>query len=115
MKRWALAALVLVCSCSSFLKKEHIEGLKVYEEGQYVMKQDAGPEESSLRKGTTVRLIVQTGGDFLKVYAYSASVDFLKADRVLILFLLDDDFQDKVFDKRYFEERLYRLVEARKS
>ena len=58
---------------------------------------------------------MQTGGDFLKVYAYSASVDFLKADRVLILFLLDDDFQDKVFDKRYFEERLYRLVEARKS
>jgi len=33
---------------------------------------------------------------------------------VLILFLFDDDFKNKVFDKQYFEERLYQLVDAQK-
>lgn len=114
MKRWALAAFVLVCSCSSFVKEEHLAGLKAYETGRYVLKQDVGKADAPLRKGEVVNLIVETGGDFIKVYAYSASVDFLKADRVLVLFLFDDDFKDKVFDIQYFEERLYQLVDAQK-
>ncbi len=114
MKRWAVAALVLLCSCSSFIREEHAAGLKAYETGRYIMKQNAGREDAPLRKGEVVNLIVQAGGDFIKVYAYPASVDFLKAERVLILFLFDDDFKNKVFDKQYFEERLYQLVDAQK-
>jgi len=114
MKRWAGAALVLGGAGPSFIKEEHAAGLKAYETGRYIMKQHAGREDAPLRKGEVVNLIVQTGGDFIKVYAYPASVDFLKAERVLILFLFDDDFKNKVFDKQYFEERLYQLVDAQK-
>ena len=49
MKRWAVAALVLVCSCSSFIREERRQ--EGYEEGRYVMKQNAGREDAPLRKG----------------------------------------------------------------
>ncbi len=114
MKKWAVAALVFICSCSSFIKDEQIEGFKAYESAQYTMKQDAGREEAPLKKGEIVKLIIQTGGDFIKVYAYPVSVDYLKAERVLILFLFEDDFKDKAFDRQYFEERLNQLAEERK-
>ena len=115
MKKWAVAALVFLCSCSSFIKDEHIAGLKGYESARYVMKQNAGREDAPLRKGEVVSLIVMTGGDFIKVYAYPVAVDFLKAERVLILFLFDEDFKDKAFDKQDFEERLFQLVDVRRQ
>ena len=114
MKKWALVALVFICSCSTFIRDEHMTGLKKYESTRYVMKKDVGKEEAPLRKGEAVNLMILTGGDFVKVYAYAASTDYLKAERVLILFLFDEDFKDKAFDMRYFEERLYQIVDVLK-
>ncbi len=114
MKRWALVALLFISSCSTFIRDEHMAGLKKYESARYVMKKDAGREEAPLKKGEAVNLMILTGGDFIKVYAYPASVDYLKAERVLILFLFDEDFKDKAFDEQYFEERLYQIVDVLK-
>ncbi|HSV96974.1 MAG TPA: hypothetical protein VLM75_08580 [Spirochaetota bacterium] len=115
MKKWAVAALVFLCSCSSFIKDEHVAGLRGYESDRYVMKQNAGREEAPLKKGEVVNIIITTGSDFIKVHAHPVSIDFLKAERVLILFLFDDDFKDKAYDKQYFEERLFQLVDVQRK
>ncbi len=109
----ATAALVFLFSCGSFIKKTDIPQLKEYEKKEYTLKQDVSQAEVALKKGQRVRLHVITGDDMVKVYCFAADLDILKADRVLILYLFEDDFPKKELDLKFFEEKLFAIVETR--
>lgn len=75
-----------------------------------VMKKDVERDNIRLDKGQKVKLHLLTNDDSIRVYAYSADVDFLKSRRLLILQLFDDDFKDSRFDKKFFMEKLSEVV-----
>lgn len=102
-----LCALV---SCASFLRKGNAALVKDHEKRDYVLNQDVTQGEMTLKKGERVKLYIITGDDHIKVYCYSAGSEFLKANRVLILYLFEDDFTGNRFDVKAFEDRLFALV-----
>ncbi|MFW5770188.1 MAG: hypothetical protein ACOCX9_02020 [Spirochaetota bacterium] len=106
-----LIILALVLSCATFIEDEQAASLDTYQEGIYRMKQDVKVNELVLKKGEKVKLMVIVEEDAVKAYAYPADVSYLKADRVLILYMFDADFKEGVFDKKYFHTRLMEIVE----
>src|SRR6056297_1461026 len=108
-----LMILTLVLSCATFIEDEQAASLDKYQEGLYRMKQDVKVNDLVLKKGEKVKLMVVVEEDAVKAYAYPADVAYLKADRVLILYMFDADFEEGVFDNKYFHTRLMEMVEPR--
>ncbi len=106
-----LMILTLVLSCATFIEDEQAASLDKYQEGLYRMKQDVKVNDLVLKKGEKVKLMVVVEEDAVKAYAYPADVAYLKADRVLILYMFDADFEEGVFDNKYFHTRLMEMVE----
>ncbi len=109
----ALIALSVFVSCSSFIKKEELPLLREYEKGEYVMKQDVKHGEYTAVKGQAVKLLVVTGSEHLKIYVYPADKEVLKADRVLIIYLFEEDFPDSSFNVKTLEQKLSGVVEPK--
>jgi type II secretion system-associated lipoprotein len=109
----ALLVLSVFVSCSSFIKKEEIPLLREYEKGEYIMKQDVKHGEYTAVKGQTVKLLVVTASEHIKIYAYPADKEMLKADRVLIIYLFEEDFPGNKFNVKTLEEKLYGVVEQK--
>jgi len=108
-------ACSLVISCSSFIPDEDVERLKVYESEKdvyqdYILLEDVKKNEYALEKGAKVRIIIAAGDDSIKVYAYRADEDVLKAHRVLILHLFDTDFPDEIFSLDFFNKELAKVI-----
>lgn len=112
MRRGLSAALItlMLTSCATFIEEEEIDRLKEYEDKLYTIKDDVTVGKYSLHKGQQIKLLIKVGDDSIKVYGYSAAKGFLKADRVLILYLFDDNFKNSRYDKMIFEKKLYTLV-----
>lgn len=108
-----LAPAILLTACDVFLKRAELDTLKKKEGKVYTLRKDIEIDGRKLRKGEDVRLIVSSGGDWVKVHAYPARADALKADRFLLLYLFDDDFKGKKFDAQYFYERLNEVIGER--
>ena len=105
MKRSRIIFTVGLCallSCASFLRKVDAARIKHHEKRDYVLTQDVTQGEMTLKKGERVKLYIITGDDNIKVYCYSAQSEFLKANRVLILYLFEDDFNGNRFDVKTF-------------
>ncbi len=105
-----LLLVALVISCATFINDEQVRSLDRYEEGVYRMKQDVSVNNLNLKKGEKVKLMVIVEEDAVKVYAYNADVSYLQAERVLILYMFDADFNEGVFDREYFHDRLMEMV-----
>lgn|GEM_PF-673489 len=105
----ALIALMLT-SCATFIEEKEIDQLKKYEEKLYVVKDDVTVGKYSLQQGQQIKLLIKVGDSSIRVYGYSAEKGFLKADRVLILYLFDDSFKNSRYDRMIFEKKLYALV-----
>lgn len=94
-------------SCSSFIKDEQIERISVYERYTYELKSDLEVYgKAPLKKGTIVRLYLETSNDFVKVYVYPANESYLKSEHLLALYVFGDDFSDERFDETVFREML---------
>lgn len=102
-------------SCDKFIRDEEIGILKQYEEKEYRLKKDVSRDDDELKKGSRVKLLVRPGDESIKVYCYSAEKKFLKAERILILYVFREDFKDEIFDIAVFEEKLYETVEPLKK
>jgi type II secretion system-associated lipoprotein len=103
----------LSASCASFFKDDQLNALKKLEENVYVLKADAGEGSRLLRKGDRVKLFVATGKDFIKIYCYPADSDLLKAERTLIVYLFDEDFENKKIDVNRVHEELDKKAEKK--
>lgn len=107
------AGLLLFVSCDVFVNGAGVEALKAYEKKVYVMKKDIDLEGKKLKKGEQVRIVVTPGKEWVKVHAYPARENDLKADRLLILYLFDDAFDKKKFNMNFFNEQLNAVVADR--
>jgi len=109
--RYFLCGIItLFLSCSSLVKDSYLPTLSDMEKPVYVMKSDVKIDDRILAKGQRVRIIITADDDWIKVHGYSADVDALKAERVLILFLFEDDFKDEEFDMKHFRDKLSDIV-----
>ena len=101
-----LSMCLLVLSCSSFATKEDDAKLNALEQHTYVMLKDVNVEQKSLAKKQAVKIMIARRDDSVKVYAYAVSVDILKSERVLILYMFADDFPGEKFDFDVFSSKL---------
>ena len=115
MKKVSILALLclFMASCSSFITKEHDEQLKTLEAYQYTMRKDVTVEKRSIAKNKVVKLRTVYGEDYVKVYAYPVSVNTLKAEHVLLIYLFEEDFPDSKFNFDYVVQRLNEFVVRR--
>ncbi len=67
-----------------------------------------------LAKGEKVKLHLRTNDSSIKVYAYPSSVDFLKANRVLVLQMFSEDFKQHIYVKEVFDKKLNNYVRPEK-
>jgi type II secretion system-associated lipoprotein len=102
----------MITACDIFIKKAEIDVLKEKEKKIYILKKDIDIEGKKLKKGEPVRIVIVPGKEWIKVLAYPAKVNDLKAERLLILYLFDDNFQQKKFDMNAFDEQLNTVVGA---
>ncbi len=89
--------------------------LKVYETSgespvDYIMLKDVTVNDLTLASGTRVRIVIASGDDWVKVYAYRSEEDLLKSIRILVLLMFDDDFPEKQFDQAKFDEELAKVI-----
>ncbi len=109
-----MAVLFVCVSCDSFfIEKGGVEALKAYENKVYVLKKDIDVGGKKLKKGEDIRIVVSAGKGWVKVHAFPARENELKADRVLVLYLFDDDFQNNKFNIDFFNEQLSAVAAAR--
>lgn len=116
MKKWLIPVLIcfFAASCSSFMTTEQEESLKDLENYNYVMRKAVTVEKRSLAKNKAVKLEIIHGTDYVKVYAYSASVDILKAERLLLVYLFEEDFPNAKFDLDFVIRHLDEFVVRKK-
>jgi hypothetical protein len=90
--------------------KDQERSLREAETRTYVMLRDVTAGKKSLRKDEEVKIVIVSTDDSLKVYGYSAAVDRLKAERVLLLYIFSEEFQNEKFDLDFFFKRLHEVV-----
>lgn len=108
-----LACLHLLTACDVFIEKKNADALKEYEKKIYALKKDVDVEGRKLKKGDDVKIVVTVGKDWVKVHAFPARENDLKAERILILYLFDDDFDKKKFNAGVFNDQLLAVVTPR--
>jgi len=104
--------LFMITACDVFVHKADIDLLKEKEKKVYILKKDIDIEGKKLKKGDSVKIFITAGKEWVKVHAYPARANELKADRLLILYLFDDDFQQKHFNMNLFNEQFNAVVGA---
>jgi type II secretion system-associated lipoprotein len=104
--------LFMIMACDVFVNKADVDLLKEMEKKVYILKKDIDIEGKKLKKGDSVKIVITAGKEWVKVHAYPARANELKADRLLILYLFDDDFQQKHFNMNIFNEQLKAVVGA---
>lgn len=104
------ASLMFATACDVFVPAGELDALRARESKVYVLKNDLEVEGKKLAKGEDVRIRITTGSDWIKVRAYPAKADELKADYVLLLFVFDDEFKNNKYNVAYFNERLGALL-----
>ena len=110
--RFLLCVIIaLFLSCSTLVKDRYLPALSDMEKPVYVMKNDVKIDDRILRKGQRVRLIISSDDEWIKVHGYAVETDALKAERVLLLFLFEDDFKDEEFDMKHFQDKLSEIVQ----
>ena len=105
--------LLPLLACTSFITKPEEMLLMEREKNVYVLKKDIDLETRKLKKGDEVRIIIRTGRDWLKVYAYPAGIDKLKSQRYLLVYLFEDEFFNKQFNVEVFNEKFNAVVDLK--
>jgi len=78
------------------------------------IKKPIARDDYRLEKGQKVRLQLLLNDSSIKVYAYPSDVEFLKSNRLLVLYLFEDDFKDGRFNKKLFTDKLGETVSIEK-
>jgi type II secretion system-associated lipoprotein len=102
----------MIFSCSSFVNvEESAPKLKRYEKKIYSLLKDIKHGGViSLKKGKKVKILFSLTDSWVKVYAYPAAEDRLKAKQTLILYLFDDDFPDAEYSEKFVLKKLRSVI-----
>ncbi len=104
-----LSAVIIMSffvSCTTFMRDDQAEDIMKLDKASGIMQKAAARDEYRLEKGQKVKLHILLSDDNIKVYAYPAEIEFLKSNRLLLLYLFENDFKDGRFDKKIFMEKL---------
>ncbi|HPS56934.1 MAG TPA: hypothetical protein PK514_02410 [Spirochaetota bacterium] len=112
---FAVTQGLIITACSTFIPDEDADKLKMYESvngsyQEYILLEDVDRNDLVLEKGERVKIIIVTGDEWVKVYAYRANDDLLKSVRFLILQMFTDDFPDNKFNREKFDLELGKIV-----
>jgi type II secretion system-associated lipoprotein len=118
LKRYLRVVLIIgilfVSACSSFIKDADVDRItSKYQEGEYVLIEDLTRNDVTLPKNSAVKLLVETSGDWVKIYAYDSKEELLKSTRVLLLYFFDSDFPNEKFDQEFFDSEVNKMVRPR--
>lgn len=105
--------IFFITSCATFIKNDDKLTLTELEGKSYTLEKDVEyttNQNKSLKKGDKIKLYIITGDNYIKVYGYPADVSFVKAERSLLLYLFEEDFENNIFNISVFEEKLYHIV-----
>jgi type II secretion system-associated lipoprotein len=114
LRLFCAIGLLAISACSSFIKDEDVNRITLkYQEGEYVLLEELKRNDVSLPKNTSVKLLVETSSDWIKIYAYDSSEELLKSTRLLLLYFFDSDFPNEKFNQEYLDSELIKLVRPR--
>ena len=102
-----------IISCATFITDDQSNAIKNLEKNIYVLKEDAGEGNKLIKKAENIKLYVSTGKNFIKIYCYPANTDLLKAEKTLIVYMFDEDFENKKFNFSILQEELNKKVEKK--
>ena len=106
-----LAGALFSAGCSSFVPEEDSERISLkYQAGEYVLLDDINRNNVIFSKGSIVKLLVVTGDDWVKIYAYNSNEELLSSARFLLLYLFEDDFPDEKFSQEFLDAELLKIV-----
>ncbi len=101
---------ILICflfaSCSSFYSRDDEVWLSELEKDTRVMVKDVTVEKRHLSVKQKVRLKAVHNQDCIRIYAFPAETDPLKADMVLLVYMFTDDFPEDSFSRETVEEKI---------
>lgn len=105
----------LFLGCSSFVKENEHEVLRSYEKSnggdvRYTLLKNIEINKVKVKKGTSVKVILIADEDWIKVYVYKSGEDILKSKRFLVLYLFEDDFPKKKFDRKFFRSKFNEVL-----
>ncbi len=111
-----LAGVLFSAGCSSFVPEEDSERISLkYQAGEFVLLEDINRNNLVFSKGSVVKLLVVTGDDWVKIYAYNSNEELLASTRFLLLYLFEDDFTDKKFNQEFLDGELLKIVRPKGS
>jgi hypothetical protein len=117
-------AMMLIMSCSQFIRDDAVPGLVEYETQIFRAKKKADPQDQGLpfeelpfEENADIRLVIALGENWIKVYGYRDTGEHAKLTerRYLILYMFEEDFPDSRFDPEYLKKRLYSVVEVKEQ
>ncbi|MBN2771640.1 MAG: hypothetical protein JXR90_13160 [Spirochaetes bacterium] len=108
--------LILLSSCSTFIKEEQVESVMKREAYLYETLIDVKYEEQVvLKKGTEVQIYFVASKNYLKVYAFPNDKGYLASEHYLILYLFGDDFESEIFEEDKFYPMLDEVVQRKRE
>ena len=106
-----LIGSMLITGCSSFVPDDDTEKITLkYQAGEYVLLEDLNRNNVIFSKGSIVKLLVVTGDEWVKIYAYNSDEELLSSTRFLLLYLFEGDFPDEEFSQEVLDAELLKVV-----
>jgi len=106
-----LAGFLLITGCSTFIRDEDSQKITLqYQAGEYILLQDVVRNNVTYPKNSELKLLVVTGDDWLKIYAYNSGEELLNSKRFLLLYMFKGDFPDKKFSQEILDLELSKMV-----
>ena len=108
-----LTAAVFAQGCKTFIREDQILKFRDMEKVEYVLLNDLAVGDKVLKKDDVVKIVISKGSDWIKAEVYSVRIGKLKADRLRILYLFEDDFPDKKFNMEFFIGRIQSVIKIK--
>lgn len=106
-----LFAVSVLTGCSSFISEDQSNKLSAkYQAGEYVLLSDLNRNKMTFPANSLVKLIVVTGKDWIKIYAYNSNEELLVSKRLLLLYIFETDFPNEKFSQQHLDSELSKLV-----
>jgi type II secretion system-associated lipoprotein len=109
-KLMVILFLAAITGCATMIDQVHRPKIDEFEKKAYTLLNEEAVIGEPFKKGTLVKLVIISGGDWVKVYAYNSKEDVLNAKRSLILYLFKEDFPTQKFEMKVLEKKLFEKV-----
>jgi type II secretion system-associated lipoprotein len=110
---YTFALVLAMTACDVFVTHDEIDFMKGLQNKVYILKKDFDVEGKKLKRGEDIKIVITPKTGWIKVHAYQAKANELKADRVLILYLFEEDFPKKLYNREFFLEQLNAVAGVR--